>query len=157
MDGGRRDQRSRQRLEVWLSDGEQQVFGEPASTENISLGGMRVQTARPWKPQSRLRVIAMMGDLRATARGRLLSVSCAEHLRVGTGACSYRGRITIQGWGTAPMTNKANQQHERNESVQIANCGSIDANARWPIAESRAFSRSDTQSGTGTQEPESYL
>ena len=66
MDGGRREKRSRQRLEVWLSDGEQQVFGERASTENISYGGMRVQTARPWKPQSRLRVKAMMGDLRAT-------------------------------------------------------------------------------------------
>ena len=25
------------------------------------------------------------------------------------------------------MANKANQQHERNESAQIANCGSIDA------------------------------
>jgi len=68
MNGGRKEKLSRQRLEVWLSDGEQQVFGERASTENISHGGMRVQTARPWKAQSRLRVKAMIGDLRATAR-----------------------------------------------------------------------------------------
>src|ERR1700746_2990190 len=68
MNGGRKEKRSRERLEVWLSAGEQQVFGERASTENISPGGMRVQTARPWKPESRLRVKAMMGDLRATGR-----------------------------------------------------------------------------------------
>src|SRR5262245_41555940 len=74
MDGGRREKRSRQRLEVWLSDGEQQVFGERASTENISYGGMRVQTARPWKPQSRLRVKAMMGDLRATRESSTVSL-----------------------------------------------------------------------------------
>jgi len=40
---------------------------------------------------------------------RLLPVSCAEHFRVGTGPCSYRGRITILGSATAPMTNKANR------------------------------------------------
>ena len=44
------------------------MVGERASTENISHGGMRVQAALPWKPQSRLRVKAMMGDLWATAR-----------------------------------------------------------------------------------------
>jgi PilZ domain len=44
------------------------VFGERASTEDISSTGMRVQTIRPWKPESRLRVKATMGDLRATAR-----------------------------------------------------------------------------------------
>jgi hypothetical protein len=55
---------------------------------------------------------------------RLLSVSCAEHLRVGTGACSYQGRITIQGWGTATMTNKANRT---TSATKTSDCGSIDA------------------------------
>jgi hypothetical protein len=50
---------------------------------------------------------------------RLLSVSCAEHLRVGTGACSYQGRITIQGWGTATMTNKANRTTSANKNVGL--------------------------------------
>jgi len=68
MNGGRKEKRSRQWLEVWLSDGDQQVFGERASAENISSTGMRVQTARPLKPGSRLRVKSMTGDLRATAR-----------------------------------------------------------------------------------------
>jgi PilZ domain len=68
MNSGRKEKRSRQRLEVWLSVGEQQVFGERASTEDISTTGMRVQTTRPWKPESRLRVKATIGDLRATAR-----------------------------------------------------------------------------------------
>ena len=68
MNGGRKENRSRQRVEVWLSDGDQHVFGERASTENISSTGMRVQTARPWKPGSCLRVKSMTGDLGATAR-----------------------------------------------------------------------------------------
>jgi len=68
MNGGPKEKRSRKRIEVLLSDGEQPSFGERASKENISPSGMRVQTQRPWKPGSRLRVKSTMGDLRATAR-----------------------------------------------------------------------------------------
>jgi len=68
MTGGRKEKRSRRRIEVLLFDGEQPSFGQRASTQNISSIGRRVQTARPWKPGSRLRVKSTMGDLRATAR-----------------------------------------------------------------------------------------
>ena len=44
------------------------LLTEPASTDNVSSHGMRVQTARPWKRNTRLIVKSPQGELWGSAK-----------------------------------------------------------------------------------------
>ena len=68
MDGGRREKRSPQKFRVLLSNRDKPVLMAFASTENVSANGTRVQTHRPWKPNTRVLVKSSLGVLLGQAR-----------------------------------------------------------------------------------------
>jgi hypothetical protein len=65
---GRKERRNSQRLQVLLSSLALPLHVEPASTENISSYGMRVQTGRPFEPGTILLVKSFQGELWARTR-----------------------------------------------------------------------------------------
>jgi PilZ domain-containing protein len=65
---GREEKRNRKTFLVMLSSTTQPLAMALASTENVSSRGMRVQTDRPWKPDTRLLVETSQGERSARAR-----------------------------------------------------------------------------------------
>jgi hypothetical protein len=65
---GRREKREAARFQVQLCDLADQLVAELASTQNISVHGVRVETERPWKPTTRLLVKSSRRELWALAQ-----------------------------------------------------------------------------------------
>lgn len=65
---GRKEKRNRKTFLAVLSSTMQPSTLTLASTENVSSRGMRVQTDRPWKPETRLLVETSQGERSARAR-----------------------------------------------------------------------------------------
>lgn len=65
---GRKEKRSPRTLRVLLSSGTQPVVAEYASTENVSSYGVRVQTDRPWKANTRVLIRSSQAEPWARAR-----------------------------------------------------------------------------------------
>ena len=63
----RREKRNPESLQILLSSGSQPVVAEDASTENISACGARVQTERPWRPDTPVFVKSQRGEFWARA------------------------------------------------------------------------------------------
>jgi len=65
---GRREKRNRKAVLAMLSSTTEPLVVALASTENVSPRGMRVQTDRPWKPETRLLVETSQGEGSERAR-----------------------------------------------------------------------------------------
>jgi PilZ domain len=65
---GRKEKRNHKALLAMLSSGTRPLTLMLASTENVSSRGMRVQTDRPWKPDTRLLVETSESERSARAR-----------------------------------------------------------------------------------------
>ena len=65
---GRKEKRNRRTFLATLSSTRQPLAMALASAENVSSCGMRVQTDRPWKLETRLVVETSRGERSATAR-----------------------------------------------------------------------------------------
>ena len=64
----RREKRKAARFHVQLCDLANHLVAELASTQDISVHGVRVETGRPWKPATRLLVKSSQRELWALAR-----------------------------------------------------------------------------------------
>ena len=64
----RREKREAARFQVQLCDLANQFVAELASTQDISVHGVRVETERPWRPTTRLLVKSSQHELWALAR-----------------------------------------------------------------------------------------
>ena len=64
----RKEKRNRRTFLAMLSSTRQPSAMALASTENVSSGGMRLQTDRPWKADTRLVVETSQGEPSARAR-----------------------------------------------------------------------------------------
>lgn len=64
----RTEERSDLHFEVWLSGGQEPMFAELASAENVSSGGVRVRTELSWKPGTRVFVKQSKGKVWTRAR-----------------------------------------------------------------------------------------
>src|SRR5215813_6559576 len=56
MDSGRKEKRSPQKFRILLSNRDKPMLIASASTENVSTNSTRVQTIRPWNPNTRVLV-----------------------------------------------------------------------------------------------------
>ena len=65
---GRKEKRNRKTFMAMLSSTTEPLAVALASTENVSICGMRVQTERPWKPATRLLVETSLGERSSRAR-----------------------------------------------------------------------------------------
>lgn len=65
---GRKEKRNRKAVLAMLSSTAEPLAVALASTENVSSRGMRVQTDRPWKPDTRLLVETSRGERSERAR-----------------------------------------------------------------------------------------
>jgi hypothetical protein len=64
----RKEKRNPEKLQVLLSQMAEPLLTEPASTDNVSSHGMRVQTHRLWKRDTHLIVQSSEGELWGRAR-----------------------------------------------------------------------------------------
>ena len=65
---GRREERSNQHFKVWISGGEEPMYAELASTEDVSSGGVRIRTETSWKAGTRVFVRPPKGEVWTRAR-----------------------------------------------------------------------------------------
>jgi hypothetical protein len=68
MSVGRRRARNSERLLVQIFSEEKPLVSEACPTQNLSSFGARLVTERPWPPNSRVVVKALIGDLWGRAR-----------------------------------------------------------------------------------------
>ena len=64
---------------------------EQALTENISAHGARVRSRNPWKPNERLNLWALPGDLRARARVVYCEPLSADNFAIGLQILAAKG------------------------------------------------------------------
>jgi len=93
----RREKRNPESLQILLSSGSQPVVAEYASTENISACGARVQTERPWRPDTPVFVKSQRGEFWARARIVYCQTLQAKRFALGLQFLSHTGEWTTQG------------------------------------------------------------
>ncbi|SRR6266581_6150409 len=93
---GRREKRNPHRLQVLLSSGSQPVVAEYASVENVSSYGARVQTERPWRPDTPVFVKSAQGEFWARARVVYCQTVQAKRFAVGLQFLARTGEWTTQ-------------------------------------------------------------
>ena len=64
----RKEKRNSEKRQLLLSSVAEPLRAEPASTENMSLHGLRVRTERLWEPDTRVFVKSPEGEFLAYAR-----------------------------------------------------------------------------------------
>ena len=108
---GRREDRSKQKLKLWLSRGEEPMFGELTSTENVSSCGVRVRTELSWKPGTHVFVRPSRGKVWTRAR-----VAYCQRLEPKTHA------LGLEFYRAA---------HRYNVTFRCVNCGRHEASANF--------------------------
>lgn len=133
--GGRREARRNRRVKVWLSRGQEPMYVELASTENVSSSGVRVRTELPWRPGTRVFVRPSRGKAWTRARvaycERLQGKSHAlglEFYRTAhrynlTFRCLHCGRYEASANFRSDRREPADQIKARIYRVQCASCG----------------------------------
>jgi PilZ domain len=98
---GRKEKRNRRTFLAMLSSTRQPLAMALASTENVSPRGMRVQTDRPWKLDTRLVVETSRGERSARAR-----VVYCETLSNTTFAVGLEFLARTAAFGTSDLSPK---------------------------------------------------
>ncbi len=103
-------QRTEERLPMAVAvhlSGHQQIPGvETTFTENVSLRGARVLSARRWKIDDRLAIALLPGDFRANARVAYCHPSKSEGFAIGLEFLEPSGR-----WVLGPVRGSENNLH----------------------------------------------
>jgi hypothetical protein len=109
---GRREERRKRQFKVWISRGQEPMFAELSSTENVSSGGARVRTELSWRPGTRVFVKPSKGKVWTRAR-----VAYCQRLQAKSQA------LGLEFYRTA---------HRYNLTFRCIHCGKYEASANLP-------------------------
>ena len=107
----RREKRGSQKFQVLLSNGQEPMLAELASTENVSSYGARIRTELAWRPNARIFLKSPKGKFWTRAR-----VVYCRALQAKTHA------LGLEFYATA---------HRYNLTFRCINCGSYEASANY--------------------------